>query len=425
MLLIGAAVVVAGFLTIGGAVRAQTDTPVVAPADPSLLDLNQQISEHRQKVQELEQQAQAFEGTIRAKEREAITLSNEVSRLGTQLEQSTVNLEVTATEIATIGLEISLIEKQLTEKEDEIAAQRERLSSFLRRYYREQQRSMLEVAVVEQSFSKFFSALQYLTQMQSDVELGLNRLVALRHDLRVNQEDLGGKRAELETTKERLEVQRQSLDEQKAYQDRLLTQTQSSQAEFEKLLGDIRSEADAINAEISTLERRVREQLGENPEEGILGTGPLRWPVDSNNGISAYFRDPTYPFRCIGTNRNCIGEHSAIDIRVPPGTPVKAASDGYVAIARRLDWIRNAQGEITRSAYNYVTIIHGDGLATVYGHLSSVKVIEDTFVSRGDVIGLSGALPGTAGAGVWTTGPHLHFEVRENGIPVDPLGYLQ
>lgn len=421
---------VAGFFS-WQAVRTRAQTPdptAVAPPEPSVIDLNAQIAEQRKKIEELNRQAAAFEETVRLKEREVFSLSNELSRLDDQVAETRVTIERTNAEWEATQLEIKVIETKLAEKERQIAEQRDQLSAVLRRLYRERQRSLLEVAVVDQSFAQFFASLQYLTQLQADVQGGLDSLVALRQDLEVSQEELTSKRQELTETKERLAVQQTSLDDQQQYKKSLVNQTERSQQKFELLLNDLRSEADSVNAEISTLEERVRAQLGEQAPNGDakLGTGPFAWPVDANNGISAYFHDPSYPFRCTKSDqRNCIGEHSGMDLRVSQGTPVRAAADGYVAIARRLDWVRNAAGDILRPAYNYVTIIHGDALSTVYGHLSSVKVVEDTYVKKGDTIGLSGAMPGTAGAGVWTTGPHLHFEVRKEGIPADPLGYLQ
>jgi murein DD-endopeptidase MepM/ murein hydrolase activator NlpD len=136
------------------------------------------------------------------------------------------------------------------------------------------------------------------------------------------------------------------------------------------------------------------------------GSSVMSWPVDPTyRGISTTFHDPTYPFRHLF-------EHSGIDIPQQQGSDVTAAAPGYVA------WTR------TGSMYgNYIMVIHSNGLATLYAHLSKVLVKQDDFVGRGDVIARSGGQPGAPGAGL-STGPHLHFEVRKDGIPVDPMGYL-
>lgn len=130
----------------------------------------------------------------------------------------------------------------------------------------------------------------------------------------------------------------------------------------------------------------------------------LFWPVEPKIGISAYFLDAGYEERFKV-------KHYALDIPTAQGTRVLAAADGIVK-----DIVDHGLG------YNYATIDHG-GFATVYGHLSKFRVREGQRVRAGDDIGDSGGMPGEPGGGK-STGPHLHFGLYVNGVPVDPLNYL-
>jgi murein DD-endopeptidase MepM/ murein hydrolase activator NlpD len=98
--------------------------------------------------------------------------------------------------------------------------------------------------------------------------------------------------------------------------------------------------------------------------------------------------------------------HEGIDLGAAYGTPIHAAAAGTVIYA---GWMEGYG--------NLVIIDHGGGLATAYGHQSSIAVANGQSVSQGQVIGYVGSTG-------HSTGPHLHFEVRVNGAPVDPLGYL-
>ncbi len=127
-----------------------------------------------------------------------------------------------------------------------------------------------------------------------------------------------------------------------------------------------------------------------------LGNGLLVWPVSGR--ISSGYGWRIHPI--FGTREF----HTGIDIAAPWGTPIEAAADGTVLFT---GWMRG---------YGMLVILdHGNGLSTTYSHLSSYSVHVGQRVKRGQVI----ARIGSTG---WSTGPHLFFEVRENGRPVNPLG---
>lgn len=133
---------------------------------------------------------------------------------------------------------------------------------------------------------------------------------------------------------------------------------------------------------------------------------PLSWPINPVKGISAGFRDSGY-------YKQFKMQHNAIDIRAPQGTQIRSAGDGYVYKA-----VDNGLG------YSYIIILHRNNLRTLYGHVSSIYVKSGQMIEEGQIIGLSGGMPGTKGAGKMTTGPHLHFETLENEVYKNPLNYL-
>lgn len=129
-------------------------------------------------------------------------------------------------------------------------------------------------------------------------------------------------------------------------------------------------------------------------------TVPEGWPLQSGGVVTSEFGYRRHPI----TGRRSM--HTGIDISARPGTPIMAMADGLVVFAGR------------RPGYgNIVEIRHGNGLETWYAHNRENRVKEGDLVSRGQVIG-------TVGSTGSSTGPHVHFEVRRNGQPVNPRTYL-
>jgi len=386
-------------------------------------NIDAQIQDRKAKIDDLQKRIDAYESNLQATSDQRVALQGDLAVLSNSIDEVNLKLEQTNASVDLAELQVSQVQADIATKEQERQQTLDHMGSILRSLHRQDQISPLTVTLSATSLSDFFRALSGSGDFYHELRTNLDAVNKVSADLALDRATLTGQLSGLADVQDQQRTLRDTLNQQQSYKSSLLQKTQQSESKLTDLIQSVRDEANSVNVEITTLEQQARTEIGSG--SGSLGSGNLRWPVEPLLGISAYFHDPTYIFRCTTKNpTNCIGEHDAIDIRTPQGTPVHAADDGYVAIARKLDWVRDASGRILYPAYNYVTLLHANNLSTVYGHLSQVLVNQDTYVKKGDIIGLSGATPGTAGAGRWTTGPHLHFEVRINGIPDDPLKYL-
>ncbi|HVM19039.1 MAG TPA: peptidoglycan DD-metalloendopeptidase family protein [Egibacteraceae bacterium] len=171
----------------------------------------------------------------------------------------------------------------------------------------------------------------------------------------------------------------------RARRQRLLRQLKKEQAKYTKRAQALQAESDALLQELGKYR-----YVG-----GAPGSKDLLWPTDG--ALTSGFGYRTHPI--FKTRRM----HAGIDIPAPTGQPIFAAADGVVSSAG----VRGGYG-------NVVVIDHGEGLSTVYAHQSRMTVSTGEDVDAGDVIGHVGSTG-------WSTGPHLHFEVRLGGTPVDPM----
>ncbi|MBI1961465.1 MAG: peptidoglycan DD-metalloendopeptidase family protein [Parcubacteria group bacterium] len=375
--------------------------------DPEVQDIAQQLKEQRAAIEEVQKKVDAYESKIQAKRNEALSIRNQLDEFGDEIDQTKLKLDLKQKEITEINLTIAETEKRIQAKEEEISGQKEKLSEFVRLLHQRGQKSPIEILLANNAFSEFFDQAQYLETVEGDLSVILKKLKSVHEKLQTEKKDLADERAELLALKNQLQGTQVVLEEKVTAKNVILEATQADEAKFQELLSQVRSEQAKINNDIISLERALRAKLeasGDKTLSELSGQG-FMWPVPGRT-ITSGFHDPDYPFRRYF-------EHPAIDIRTPQGTPVKAIGSGYVS--------RAFDGGL---GYSYISVIHADGLSSVYGHVSCILVAEDEYVVQGQAIGCSGATPGTPGAGRLTTGPHVHLEIRLNGIPVNPVNYL-
>lgn len=369
-------------------------------------EINKQISQRKNQIEEIQKKQETYARALKQKQAEKASLANQLAILDNRIAKAELDLESAQIEIDRTNLEIQKTNLEIVDNEKGIAKEKEHIVTVLRLLYRQDQVSSLEILLLNDSFSEFLNQVRYLEDMNSELSDSLDALKKYKEQLDENKAALLNKSQELDKEKKDLEGKKDVLESEKENKGYVLEQTRSSEKEYQKLLVQAKQEQAAAAADIVSLEKTVREKLAQRSAKALeFNDNGFIWPVPENT-ITATFHDPDYPFRYIF-------EHPAIDIRAPQGSSVKAAASGYVARAKD-----GGKG------YSYIMIIHGDGLATVYGHVSRIFVEEDEYVVQGQAIGASGGLPGTPGAGRLTTGAHLHFEIRLNGIPVDPLKYL-
>ncbi|OGH88497.1 MAG: hypothetical protein A3J93_04510 [Candidatus Magasanikbacteria bacterium RIFOXYC2_FULL_42_28] len=389
-------------------------TPILARAQEAggnqdeINALNTEITKRKDTIKQLEETIAKYKSNINQKQLEAVSLKNQVSIIEAQVAQVETSIDLTKEKIKEAELSITALDLSIADKEAVIKRQKVVITQIIQGLLANDQKNFLEIMLTNDSFADFYNQAKYLENVYVDLGRSVKNVRLAKEDLTNQKVQVDAKRQNYENLKIDLEDQRKDLNERVGLKITLLGQTKASEARYQTLLVSLRQQYQLVESEVRTFEDKVRKKL--EAQDKIQSSGGellLSWPVPSRY-ITAYFHDPEYPYRRVF-------EHNAVDIRASQGTPIKATAPGYVGMARRCT---------LASCYSYVLLIHTTDISTVYGHMSSIAVSADQFVERGDIIGYSGGTPGTAGAGPFVTGPHLHFEVRKNGIPVDPLGYL-
>ncbi len=393
--------------SVVGAFVVQAQTQNAYDNHPLLQDLKKEITEKEHELETLSESTKAYEQKIEDARSQGASLRSQLGLIDNQVTKLELDIKTTQVTIDKAKLEIESLEYQIHNEESTINAQKDQLREYIKLINKEDQKNLLEVLLVNDSFADFFRQLNYIEEIQADLKQSIDRVKLLRDSLEIKKVDMENYQRTLEASKKELEDRQLRLKEQLVAKESLLFQTKSSEIRYQNLLAESIQMQREVDSSIQNITQEIQRKII-NLRSGSTdpATTLVYWPVDPSRGITTYFNDPTYPFRHLF-------EHSALDIRAYQGTPLRAPADAYVARAQD-----NGYG------YSYITLVHDNGLSSVFGHVSRIDVTHDQFVKAGDIVGLSGGRPGTRGAGNLTTGPHLHFEVRLNGIPVDPLLYL-
>jgi murein DD-endopeptidase MepM/ murein hydrolase activator NlpD len=369
--------------------------------------LNRQIKEKQSRIKELDGILSKYRERISEQEQMRSTLENDVLLIDNRIAEKLLGIERAKAELESTKLEIQSLEQQISDENGRIGSQKESAADLIRKINVADKVPTFEILLSKPSLSSFFDRMEYDKKLQRSLTDTIEKVKAHKQTLEQTRKDLDDKRLTLEKEKKNLKKEQERLQEERNFKISLAAETKNKQSEYERILYELNQQEQNTADEIANLKDALKDKLDAVDESLARGDVLLDWPVKPIDKIyiTAHFHDPTYPFR----QRFA---HPGTDIRCEVGTPVYAAAGGYVA------W-----NKLGKAYGNYLMIVHPGNIATIYGHLSKFVAHPDMYVQRGDLIGYSGGMPGQPGAGL-STGPHLHFEVRQNGIPVNAENFL-
>jgi murein DD-endopeptidase MepM/ murein hydrolase activator NlpD len=262
----------------------------------------------------------------------------------------------------------------------------------------------LVVLLESHGFDDLAARGEYLQRIQGQDAAIVGRVTDLRDRARRTVLRLREAQKRIAAARDAIAAQEAALAAARAAVESRQSALVTVRGQREGALGQIRQSEQELEGDISGIEDQIQAQL-QAAQSQPLPAGPVGAP--SSSGLIWPVDGPVvsgFGWRFGGTEF-----HEGIDIAVPSGTPIRAAAAGTVVFT---------ESEASSGGYgNFTCIDHGGGLATCYAHQESFAVSAGQHVEQGQVIGYSDCTG-------YCFGPHVHFEVRVNGVAQDPMGYL-
>jgi murein DD-endopeptidase MepM/ murein hydrolase activator NlpD len=362
-------------------------------ADPAVLQ--NQIDKTRQDRQLLLDEQARLQAELDAVNRQSTTLGTAVKSLDATKKRLANDIALTQSKVRSASLNIQSLENSIAQKQDQISVHHEAIGSLVQQLADYDSHSLVTDVLTYKELSDVWRDQGILTDLNDKLTAEITRL-------RADNQALAAEKVEKEKTKvqqiqlaSELTGQKKVVEDNQTAKAKLLAETKNKEAIYQQMLADNIARQKQSEADLFRLESELQITL----DPSLIPTARhsvLSWPLDKVTVTQQFGKT-------VGGQRlYASGFHNGIDFRAAMGTPVKAVLSGVV----------EGQGntDSQRGCYSYgrwILIKHGNGLSTIYGHLSGTVVQIGQTVSTGQLIGYSGGTPGVYGSG-YSTGPHLH-----------------
>lgn len=318
------------------------------------------------------------------------SLSEQISDLEKKIEATEKEIKSIQSDIRQTEGKISETVQKLEETQDEIDHKNDVLNARLRVMYKNGEVGLVEVLLGSADFQELMNNIDMVKRVyEQDVEL-------LKY--------LKTKYSEIDLQKMNLENLRNDLTSQRNNEKTKQVELQVSRGEAAELRAAVKKDNNQLEKQIDELNeyaKELAEKIRQAQSSQAYVGGTLTWPAPGSSRITSPFGYRIHPILKVKKF------HTGIDIGVPSNSTIVAVNDGVVIHS---NWL-GGYGKV-------VMIDHGGGIVTLYAHNNSLLVKVGQQVTKGQAITKSGSTGNS-------TGPHLHFEVRENGDYVDPMTHLK
>ena len=359
-------------------------------------EIEKELVDLRAQQAELKKQSDALKAEINQNEAETQTLIEKKADIDKQMDMSRQTIENLNAQIQQYSLLIADKQSELEDSLAEEAALNEQYKARLRTMEETGKISYWSILFGARSFSDLLDKIDMIQEIAKADQLMMEKLKAMSEKIAGERADLETQMDDLNAAKDELAVQQAELETQRAESDELLIQMAK---EYESMSAEY-ADFNALSREQAAAIAAAAAQKPSNGSSAAPSSSGFVFPLAYATKITDAYGYRIHPLS--GTKK----WHNGVDFAAGEGTAIYATKAGTVTSAT----YNEAYG-------NMVTINHGDGYSSLYGHMTNYIVSVGDTVSAGQTIGYVGSTG-------WSTGPHLHFTIYYNGSDVNPLNYV-